>query len=475
MTSDFSIANHCPDGFVEPFRQGYLNLRDAFFGTKAEVIAQHAIASAYIEQALSLCDRVSSAVVGLLLIIPIINTVVYAILKIARSDLLYPTKFTGVLDPIPPLNTPTIPLLNTPTIFSEEMTARKREALARLTEIEGIVGRGGQPLAQIKENFALNRNILCFNLDKVLERYQTNLSPSALYRFMDWAEIPDDRQRDLFRMAVEFFNNLEGYPVRVPEHNRIVRGLMSNLAEYFVQKRAQVNSGTPEETALKAQFTQVYASIIDANQGCVDQMLSQMQGLILDVLAEDDAGQGGSAQLKIMNHAGLVLCKRRARLLKEIIVRHNPNSRHMADLERVIILMNAEALGMRGNIFEAGAAFANLINDNVIEVSELAMNDFTKEYKPLEHLLTDLTGYAGSYRLLRNEMLIWAREYFDLASETDANLSDGTPAPNMDARLLANPEEGMTASEGGQLTLSAVVLFLNTLGVIHQRNVRTTA
>jgi len=73
---------------------------------------------------------------------------------------------------------------------------------------------------------------------------------------------------------------------------------------------------------------------------------------------------------------------------------------------------------------------------------------------------------------LRNEMLPWANTYFGLGAETDengdpapANLPDGTPAPHMDARL-SEDFATLAASEGGHLKLPAVVLFLETLGLV---------
>lgn len=469
MVSDFqSISNQCYDALIEPFNQGYCNLRDGLFGTKVDSVAQNVIATAApTERNLSLGERVSAVVVGILLVIPVINAVVYAILKIASSDLLYPTKSTIVLEPIAPVSVD--------PISPEEMIARKRAALTRLDEIEAMVRPGQQPLAEISGRFEASAHILQFNLQNLLNRYQTNHTPSKLYDFMDWAGIPDDDRRNAFRMAVDPFNGRTG-----DDHQATVKGLMSNLAEYFVQQQAIVGSGTPAETVLKEQFTRVYDSIIDANNNCIDQMLSQMQGLVLDVIAEGDSGRGSSVQLKIVNRAGLALCKYRTSLLKEILVRQNPGQAHMADLERVATQRVAEALGMQGNIFAAGARFGHVLG-NVDEPVNRAVQTFLDEYKPMEHLLADLSGYAGNHRTLRADIFLWANTYFDIGSETQdngsaapANLPDGTPAPHMDPRMSDDFATLPALSDGGVMKISGVALLLDTLGLIRQAGAQAT-
>ncbi|MBS0654030.1 MAG: hypothetical protein JSR39_10965, partial [Verrucomicrobia bacterium] len=70
--------------------------------------------------------------------------------------------------------------------------------------------------------------------------------------------------------------------------------------------------------------------------------------------------------------------------------------------------------------------------------------------------------------------------YFDFGSETNedgtpaaANLPDGTLAPHMDARI-SDDFAALPASEGGNIKLPAVVLFLETLGLVRHAGVRAT-
>ncbi|MBS0654031.1 MAG: hypothetical protein JSR39_10970 [Verrucomicrobia bacterium] len=466
------VTDGCYDLLIEPFNQGYYNLRDAFQGTKIDSVAHNILDPNAPQRDLSLSERVSCAVIGILLIIPIVNTVAMAILKSVKSDLLYPTKLSDIeaMPLAPQANDPPIIPLNTGPISPEEMIARKRGALARLATIESMARPGQDAPAELNRHFRPHSQILRFNLDEVLQRYQTEHTPSKLNDFIDWAEIPDDDRRDRFRSIIQGFENV-GHRSEAPSPYETIGNLLSNIAEYFSQQQARVDTGTPEETALKEQFVRVFDSLIDASNNCIDQTLAQVQALLLDVIAEGDAaGNAGSVQTKIIYRAGLALCKYRQNLLREILIRQNPDNHHMADLERAVTQRLAGVLGLQGNIFEAGAVFNFMyyLEGRV----DRALQAFREEYKPMEHLLTDLSNYAGNHRTLRNEILMWANGYFDFGSETNddgtpaaANLPDGTPAPHMDARI-SEDFAALPASEGGNLKISAVALMLETLGLV---------
>jgi hypothetical protein len=462
-----SSPNHCYDLFIEPFNQGFYNIRDAVLGTKVSSVAQNTLDNPAPERDLTLSERVGAAVVGILLIIPIVNAVVMAILKGIKSDLLYPTTANALSNtgtqnnPVPLINDPPIAPLDLSPISTEQMIARKRGALERLAEIENMAGPADQSLIELNNRFRPHSQILRFNLDAVLQRYQTAHAPSKLYDFMDWADIPNNSDRTRFRNAVDPF---EDDPDDLDEpQEATVRRLLCNMAEYFEQQRARVGSGTPEETELKEQFARVYSSIIDADNNCIDQMLSQIQTLLLDTIAEGDTGSaGGSVQAKIISRAGLALCKYRQNLLREILVRQNPNNYHMADLEREVTQRVAQELGLQGRIFEAGAAYA--FTSNLEAKVNRALDAFREEYKPFEHLVKELRTYHGAYQSLRNSILIWAAEYYGFADETGAPLPDGTPAPDMEGRLSEDPDNIL--SNGGNFNCPGLALLLDALGLL---------
>ncbi|MBS0653923.1 MAG: hypothetical protein JSR39_10425, partial [Verrucomicrobia bacterium] len=286
--------------------------------------------------------------------------------------------------------------------------------------------------------------------------------------FMDWAGIPNDHERNSFRSAVRPFEDAEDLD---EPQEQTVRKLLCNMAEYFEQQQARVGTGTPEETALKEQFARVFSSIIDADNNCIDQMQTQIQTLLLDIVAEGDAASAdGSVQAKIINRAGLALCKYRQNLLREILVRQNPNNHHMADLERDVTQRVAEELGLQGSIFSVGAAYS--FDSNLERKVDRALQAFREEYKPFEHLVKELRTYHGAYQSLRNAILIWASEYYGFADEPGSNLPDGTPAPDMEARLSEDPANVL--SYGGNFNCPGVVLMLDALGLVRETTAQAT-
>lgn len=499
VTATQSLPNQCYDLLIEPFNQGLYNLRDAFLGTKARAVAQQNLdhRATTNQRELSLAERVSSAVVGLILLIPIVNSIVFKILSVAKSDLLYPSLSRSTVvesqqeveiaapsqqtppppqTPQPPPPEPPIVMLDLSPITAEQMIARKRTALARLDAIENMIRPGHDPMNELAIRFKPHSQILHFNLDQVLQRYPTAHPPSKLYDFLDWADIPQDAQlhfgpRREFRRAVEQFEDL----TVLSTEKATIRSLLCHMAEYFEQQQTRITAGSPAEDTLKEQFNRIFSGLIDANRNCTDQMLSQVQTLVIDTIAEGDAGENGSsAQSKILFRAGHALCKYRANLFKEILVRQNPSRSHMADFERQMMQHVAGRLGLQGTIFTVGAVYQFTGNWELEQLANQALATFQQEYKPVQHLLTELRTYHGIYQSLRNEMLPWSNNYFAIGEETDdtgtpapANLSDGSPAPHMDARM-SEEFTALPASDGGNLTLPALTMMMETLGLIHE-------
>jgi hypothetical protein len=487
-----SLPNQCYDLLIEPFNQGLYNLRDAFLGTKVDAVAQQNLdhRATTRERELSLAERVSSAVVGLILLIPIVNSIVFKILTAAKSDLIYPSTSHVIVvergteeeiiappqEPSPPLEPPIV-MLDLSSITTEQMIARKRTALARLDAIENMVRPGHDPMSELASRFKPHSQILHFNLDQVLQRYQTAHPPSKLFDFLDWADIPDDGQRRPFRVAVEQFEDL----TNLAGQQATIRSLLCHMAEYFEQQQTRITAGSPAEDTLKEQFNRIFSGLIDANRNCTDQMLSQVQTLVIDTIAEGDAGENGSSvQTKILFRAGHALCKYRTNLFKEILVRLDPHRSHMADFERQMMAHVAGRLGLQGRIFTVGAVYQFTDHGTLERLANQALATFQQEYKPVQHLLTELRTYHGIYQSLRNEMLPWSNNYFAIGEETDdtgapapANLSDGSPAPHMDARM-SEEFTALPASDGGNLTMPALTMMMETLGLIHEAPVSSS-
>lgn len=467
------ISSNCYDLLIEPYFQGAYNIKSAWNGTKAVVDA----AGASQQVQISLEERVISVVVGTLLFVPVVNAVVMLILRQIAPEYLSPTAQSGPASPSTgsPNGAP-LPVVDEPVVAEvaptrEELAQRKTQALARLTEIEGF----GTNAAN---RFEPNAEILTFNLQTILQRYPATQRPLDLCNFFDWAgvsgQIRGEDKRAAFRYAVSNYNN--GGNAQYDQ----VKDLLSRMCSYFSQRQAQVR-GTPAEAELKEQFISVVDRVIDANNNCVDQMLSQLQGIALDVIAEGHtASRGGRRLERIKLRAGHELCKYRSNLLKEICVRQNPDQMvngvrvrgetHMADLERMVMQRLAPILGMQGEIFDAGACYTTLVSNLDAKAND-AMNAFIQEYKPLDYLANDLRVYHGDARKLRNDILLWTNEYYQTHEEVEGPADEAAaPAPialNM-CRRMSEDFDALPMNEGGNLTPAAVLFLLQATNLIRQ-------
>ena len=76
-----------------------------------------------------------------------------------------------------------------------------------------------------------------------------------------------------------------------------------------------------------------------------------------------------------------------------------------------------------------------------------------------QYLMSNLrTTVAGNGRTLRNDMLIWARQYFHL--EADDALTN-----QFIREISATPDE-LDASEGGPLKYGALLYYLDRIGIL---------
>lgn len=481
-TSVQPFPNDCYHLFLEPFNQGTCNIRDAIGGTRIQnVVTGATSASTPIPKRLDLSERITAFVIGALLLVPFVNAVAMLILKRISSNYLYPPVNPGsdgielpassssssssstLTEPLPVVITEPLP---TP----EELMPRKTAALARLSQIEGM---GNTP----NQAFAVNPGLLTFDLGAVLQRYPAVQQPSVLLNFLGWAEV-EAGKRGAFQAAVMRYNNLFGSPQQL-----MARTLLSHMSAYFTQKRALVSSGTQEETDLKEQFRGIVDRMIDANQNCVDQVLSQLEQMMLDVIAEGSPEAAGNRAVgRLFYRAGQELCKYRSVLVREICARENPRERHMPTLERLVKQRLGAALGMGGAVFETGAQYAHMLRDYEggspssraprIEADiQRTMNTFLNEYRPLEYLTNNLRSNLGNARKLRSELSVWADRHYGISRE-DAEAADTTAttvpaALNMDRRLAAHPDDDYgTFSMGGHWTPAATLWLLEAANLV---------
>jgi hypothetical protein len=478
------FPNDCYHLFVEPFKQGAWNVRDAIDGNRTRILAVDALGAPTVQRTpLPLAERVGALCVGILLLVPVVNAIAMLILNRAGSPCLYvppalPVSSAGSSgggaassSALPPSSSsvPVDPLPGPATLIP-----RKTAALARLAAIEAM-----GPAAT--RHFVLNPTVMTFDLGAVLQRYPAVEPPMSLRNLVDWAGVGRN-QRGLFEAVLNRYNN-GGDPQAT-----MVRTLLSHVKGYFTQRRREVAAGSQEEMDLKEQFRVVVERTVNANQNCVDQMLSQMEGIMLDVVADGVPGSAAERSLtRLLYRVGHELCKYRSQLLKEICARQNPRENHMPTLERVVKQRLSAALGMEGAIFDAGARYASMLRDyechaaragreqRIEQDIQRAVDTFIVEYHPEEYLANDLRGNIGIARRLRGDLSVWADHYFGISRE-DADAADSTAATvpatlNMDQRLAENPADPYGAfTMGGNWSSAATLCLLEAANIVQRVN-----
>jgi hypothetical protein len=399
--------------------QGVYNIREAYSGKRVEAIAADALGALTRDVPLSLRERATALAIGVLLLVPIVNAVAMLILMDMHSNHL---KLDGL-----------------------DVKAR---ALLRLYQLE-VMGRA----AVITDNFEPNAAMLQFDLDAALQKYPVDKEPRELCKLFGWAGIDAETLHTSFFDAV----GLKKYEDQRDTAQYVkAKDQLSRLNSYFVQKRKQVERGTQAETRLIEQFKKSVDKIIDADRGCIDQVLSQLQEIMLDIAADDFGdGEQGSMLLR----AGHELCKYRMDLLKEICIRQNPAQDHMADLQLLIVEKAAEALGIQGSIARVGAQFNNLVGDEEYRDNRVnrAADIFWDRYKPLEYLAEQLKTGDGNMNALRNELNQWAKAHYGIDEEETV----------LNARLVKNynPKEFSDFVNGAEWTPAATFLILEAAGL----------
>lgn len=109
-------------------------------------------------------------------------------------------------------------------------------------------------------------------------------------------------------------------------------------------------------------------------------------------------------------------------------------------------------------MFGAGSAYVSLIS-NLDHLAERAIESFFDQHQSEKYLLTELQSNLGILRSLRNELMIWANQYYDLGSEDFDAM--GEP-DDMDQRISEDFNKP-PASIGGNLTPAATVLLMEKL------------
>ncbi|MBX7067034.1 MAG: hypothetical protein K1X28_07375 [Parachlamydiales bacterium] len=477
------------DILIDPYRYAIANIQSSL-SCRTHQVATSAIHESFFsnDPILSLIYRVGQLCIGLLLIVPLVNIVALQLFKLLRSPFVDPSMIIGntcfgilgssqnqtddeaylELKNKGDVLLPQEPAAQAP-VAEEQYNQRKQAAIDRL---RAPVAPQNAQVARFK----CADEIMEFNLDHILARFNAEINPSRLSEFFDYAEVEITKRWEL----EGYFRN---YGDRQPRE-RIIRQYFSKLFDFFNEKKAMFQ-GHQRENLFKAEIRYVFDKIIDAHRNCIDQVLSQVEGLMLDVIASFETAhiRGGLTREQALAHqAAYYLFKHKLDLIKTICVKEYPNEAHMADLERMTKQKLADILGLNGEIFEAGAQY-NIVNDMDMKASNVAhiflegrpLHEYRgravnlaragrryaeDQFKPEEFFAEGLRTYHGEPRNLRNNILLWVRSYFHLDADNDQT---------REFIRAISEDEALTADEGGNLTTPALLHLLETIGVFERR------
>lgn len=517
----------------EPFNQGVQNIQSAWKGRRVDQIDTN----------LNSSERMTHMAVGVILLIPIINGIALAILESMGSANLFSKRGTEGFCPFTqPIILETVQndeeldlqaridgdalisddfeLPEEPQVSAAEYAARKQRFIDlmnqennRFKEFDRLgnlyeeemrayneeIRRFPDALQQFQRNRGadpvrapqkpepieipghINPRITNFNLDEMLAPFRIDNEPEELSQFYDYANVPERMRRELDQC-------LRRYEGRIGDQERSAKTQLSRLIDFLIQKRPTFD-GTQKEGAFKGQIRNICARIVDAHRNCVDQVNSQLESIMIDVIANFQTANGEAPNLQqyLINRAAYTNFQYMTNLIKEICSMEYPLERHVADLERAVKQRVADILQLQGELFRAGAIlnFAHLeeYTENVINIFlngratnpnripnqeghdrnpqlyrlNLELRQKESKYDPKQYLINNLRRLDAGARNLRNTILLWARKHYQLEAE-DAQTEEFV-------RIISE-DPVFTADEGGNLKYSALLYFLEEIGIL---------
>jgi hypothetical protein len=274
-----------------------------------------------------------------------------------------------------------------------------------------------------KVKFSCPMEILAFNLDAATKKYGIDQPPTKLLRWYDYAKLDRGERRDL-EAVLDNFTRLEYVS---PEKYRLVRNLVSKLHYILEEKRTRIENLKGElksngKKALEKEIEHIFSKLNDASSNCIDQTLSQLEDLIIEVIASENPLGKDNTLSFLQYSAAHALFRYRANLIKEILVKDPAlkSAIHMADIEREVKKKIASMMGMQGDILDAGAAFgSDSVTRQAQEAAERVAELFFTQYKPAEYLQEGCRVIWGPTKALRNDLMQWATTYYDLEGNDD--------------------------------------------------------
>jgi len=300
-----------------------------------------------------------------------------------------------------------------------------------------------------KVHFECVPAVLHFNLDAVLAKYNGNLPASKLLELYDFAAPHDTITRDRFKKTLakdqfSIFNPLISlfYVDPTWPQYKIINQLYSKIFDILDQKR---KSGENPE-ALKTKIQTIVERIVDAHDNCLFQVISQLEHIATELLAEEGEN--------IRTQAAHALYNYRLNLIAEIARKQNPEEPHMANLERLILKELGPGLHVASSLNQGGARTfwtPEELNKRVNAVRA----EFCQKYQPLTYLQNELRFNHTHLPSLRTHLIQHGYDHFDLNNHEEL-IKKASLDPDFDAFI-----------DGGHLNPAGTLWLLEGAGIIH--------
>ena len=360
------------------------------------------------------------------------------------------------------------PLIPQETVSTEVMSVRKVTALNRINQLKN---------SDVQFEFA--GDVLEFDYDALLERYDSTLNPLNLLLFFDYAD-PGDRYAFHAKRS-RFTQILRTYPLGVDnesDQRKEIRKNLSRLSVIFHEQQSRAAINPAQISALKQQIRLIVIQLIDAHDNCIDQVLSQLETIILHAIATELKPGVTTPQEQLQAQAALLLFNYKSNLIKSTCHKQNPNEPHMADLERALKQRVAPLLSLESQITSVGAAFGSVVdgleakliagtqavnrryNNDPTFLTESNLTDHWSDVdeRPLSYLKKELES-SDAFSLaapLRSNLLAWSSIYFSFNDEDTQDIVDA-----------ASKDPNFDFVNGGPLNQAGILWLLESAGIIH--------